>query len=300
MDPQSPRSGRSINVDEVEKVPNIPIDRRTLLKVGGLGGVGVLATTLVAIGAQAWTPKRVDATPPPAFPDIQFDVGEFIAPAQTIAGVPVRFGPVFTVMAPAKLTRTPTKSDQRVLAGALAKIEASYAFSPNGLFTMVAYGLPYFNRLPKNLVASHMPRLLFEKDRFVLEEAVPSPTDVSPLNPTITKKTFNVPVKIESNDLLFTFRSDHLSNIIDAQAWLNGSNTLNGHFVSSPAFDGLLKFDTPRFSFVQPGLPRKLADQHKFSFATEINPASPMWMGFVDQQVDSTAPSRHVVTVPSH
>jgi hypothetical protein len=80
MDTQSPGSGRIINVDEVEKVPTKPISRRTLLKVGSLSGAGVLATTLVALGAQVWTPKRVDAHRSTSFPDIQFDIGKFIAP----------------------------------------------------------------------------------------------------------------------------------------------------------------------------------------------------------------------------
>jgi hypothetical protein len=130
----------------------------------------------------------------------------------------------------------------------------------------------------------------------VLEEAVPGPTDVSPLNPGISKQTFNVPVQIESNDLLFTLRSDILSNITNVVSWLQGSNTLNGKSVASPAFNGLFSFGTPRVNFVQQGLPRQMANQHNFSFATEINPASTMWMGFVDQQVDGSATAAATVT----
>src|SRR5215472_17420175 len=44
--------------------------------------------------------------------------------------------------------------------------------------------------------------------QYVLEEAVPGPTDVGPANPHIHKLRFNVDVKIERNDLLFTLRSD--------------------------------------------------------------------------------------------
>ena len=51
--------------------------------------------------------------------------------------------------------------------------------------------------------------------RLVLEEAVPSPTDVSSANPGISKHTFNVPVLIEQNDLLFTLRSDSSQNLRD-------------------------------------------------------------------------------------
>src|SRR5262249_52915722 len=151
-------------------------------------------------------------------PDIQFAIGDFIAPAFTINGVLVRFGPVYTLFVPAKLTRNPTRVDQVTLARALNSVEAVLPFSPSGVFTFVGYGLPYFRRLPAALVGSRVPRLRSNVRRLVLEEAVPAPTDVSPVNPGIRKETFNVPVRIESNDLLFTLRSDSLSNL---------SNTLN-------------------------------------------------------------------------
>jgi hypothetical protein len=66
--------------------------------------------------------------------------------------------------------------------------------------------------------------------------------------------------------------------------------------VPSPAFNGLFRFQTPRLNFVQPGLPRQLAAQHNFSFTNQINPASSMWMGFVDQQVAGSSPSGATVT----
>lgn len=48
--------------------------------------------------------------------------------------------------------------------------------------TVVGYGLPYFRRLPGGLsgelVGAAMPRLADNPDRYVLEEAVPAPTDV--------------------------------------------------------------------------------------------------------------------------
>ena len=73
----------------------------------------------------------------------------------------VQFGPVFTLLRPAKLNRTPTKADQATLANALNTIEASYPASPSGAFiASVSYGLPYFRRLPQALVSAHMPHLL--------------------------------------------------------------------------------------------------------------------------------------------
>lgn len=289
----TPQRGSLSFLEGIEKIPGKPIDRRTLLKVGG---TGALATTLASVGSLAWMPKRAAAMPFTSFSDIQFDIGNFIAPVQTIAGVQVHFGPVFTFLAPAKLTRNPCKLDQQCLANALNTVEANFPASPSGIFVHVAYGLPYFNRLNPYLVGSHMPLRNDGSGKPVLEEAVPGPTDVSPLNPGITKKTFNVPVQIENNDVLFTLRSDSLANVLNVSAWFNGSNNLNGHYVPSPQFNGLFSFGTPRVNFVQPGLPRTLANKFNFPFASEVNPASSMWMGFVDQQVEGSAPTAATVT----
>ena len=238
-----------------------------------------------------------------SFPDIQFDIGNFIAPVQTVAGVPVHFGPVYTLLAPAALTRNPTKADQQVLANALATVEANFPFSPAGIFVFVAYGLPYFNRLPASLVSAHMPHLSFNHSRSVLEEAVPGPTDFGVAGISKAQANFQVPVHIEHNDVLFTLRSDSLANVTEVAAWFNGSNSLNGNSIASPNFNGLFNFGTPRLNFVQPGLPRKLANELNASgvapftsINTEINPASSMWMGFVDQQVDGSAPNGATIT----
>ena len=293
LNTHSPRRGNFFSVDDFEKLPGRPLSRRTLLKVGGAGAV---AASLASVGALAWIPKRAQAMPFTSFPDIQFDIGRFIAPARTVAGVQVQFGPVFTFFAPAALTRNPTTVEQNILENALETIEQNYSFSPSGIFTFVSYGIPYFNRLPSSIVDQFVPRLSSDTSRFVLEEAVPSPTDVSSQNPSITKQTFNVPVQIEHNDILFTFRSDSLNNILDVLNWLQGSNELNGNFIASPNFDGLFVFGPTRFNFVQPGLPRRVANNNNLSFASEVNPASSMWMGFVDQQVDGSASSGSIVT----
>ena len=85
----------------------------------------------------------------------------------------------------------------------------------------LAYGVPYFERLPGGiggrLVRARVPRLRDEPRRLVLEEAVPGPTDVSPANPGVTKRVFDVPVRIESNDMLVILRSDS-TKVIDAVA----------------------------------------------------------------------------------
>jgi hypothetical protein len=65
-------------------------------------------------------------------------------------------------------------------------------------------------------VSGRIPRLPSGHSQYVLQEAVPGPTDVSPANPHIRKLRFNVDVTIEHNDLLFTLRSDNASFLTDA------------------------------------------------------------------------------------
>src|SRR2546430_7168659 len=184
-----------------DEVLRQPLSRRGALKLGAAAAVASQA---------AWVPQRM-AMAASTLPDIQFDIGNFIAPAFTVDGVNVRFGPVFTLFVPAKLTRNPTQRDQQTLANALNAIETAHPFSPSGVFTFVAYGVPYFKRLPGAVVSAHMP-LTNDTHAPVLEEAVPCPTDVVAGN-GVTKKKFNVPVAIESNDMLFTLRSDSPGNL---------------------------------------------------------------------------------------
>jgi hypothetical protein len=275
--------------------------KRVLARRAFFKGAGGLALALGAVelaGRHAVLPQRIvlDAS---SLPDIQFDIGSFSAAPVTlndgggvvIAGLP----PLHTVFVTAKLSRTPTRSDQHNLSNALATVESAYPFSAAGIITFIAYGIPYFNRLPGaltgSLVSSHMPRLLSDTSRFALEEAVPSPTDVNSANPGITKQTFNVPVTIESNDLLITVRGDNSSYISDVLSWLGGSNTLKGNPVPSPSlFRGLATVTSSRAQFVGISLPRLMAADQGFSYAGEINPDSPMWMGFLDQQTNGAGP----------
>jgi len=264
----------------------IRVSRRDVLRAGA--GAALMS----AIGELAWTPQRL-AMAAGTLPNIQFDIGNFIPPAQTINGVSVRFGPVFVLFVPLRLNRTPSRTDQTTLANALNTIEAHYAFSPSGVIPHIAYGLPYFNRLPSSVVSANMPRLLSNTNRFALEEAVPSPTDVVSGN-GITKDTFNVPVRIESNDVVIMLRSDQQANTSDVLSWLQGSGRLNGAAVASPAFAGLFSFQTPRLQFTQIGMPRLIASHFSPPYLDQVNGASPMWMGFTDQQVNASAAAPRV------
>jgi hypothetical protein len=273
------------------------LGRRALLK--GAGGLAVALGTMQLAGRHAILPQRLqlDAS---TLPDIQFDIGAFIAAAHTVndggGNITIQLPPVHSLFITAALSRTPTAADQQNLSTALAALESAYQFAASGIITFIAYGVPYFNRLPGgmtgSLVSSHMPRLTSNTSRFALEEAVPGPTDVSSANPGVTKETFNVPVKIEANDLLITLRSDNPTIIADVVAWLGGSNTLNGQSVRSPAlFQGLATITSSRTQFVGISLPRNIAETHGFAYAEEINSDSPMWMGFLDQQTNGAGPA---------
>jgi hypothetical protein len=230
------------------------------------GRVGAALVEQLASGRERSVRRLVPAGPALAaasFSDIQFDIGRFMPP-NTFAGVgtyndgggsvTAAFGPIFTLFAPATLSRSPTRADQTTLANALAQIEANFDASPSGLLIVsVSYGRPYFNRLPQALVTANMPRLSSNTSRFVLEDSPVFPTDVSSQNPAIRKDRFNVPVVLERNDVLFQFRSESSANLTNVLAWLQGSNNLHGRVIA-------------------------------------------LVMGFVDQQIDSSAPSASLVT----
>ncbi|HEX4788792.1 MAG TPA: hypothetical protein VH372_10050 [Actinospica sp.] len=276
----------------MKEQPTLPtLTRRAVLVRAG--ALGTALATLELVGARAKVPVRapLSARVAATLPDIQFDVGAYISQVQSIDGVSFQFGPVNTTFLTARLLRNPTKSDQSMLSNALNTIESHYPFSAPGIFTFISYGLPYFNRLPRSVVSANVPHLLTDTSRSVLEEAVPSPTDVSSQNPGVVKENFNVPVKIEGNDMLFTIRGDNSDYLADVISWLGGSNTLAGQSVASPALSGLLAFTSSRAMFQQMGLPRYVAANNNLPYADFIDPHSPMWMGFADQQVHGSGPA---------
>jgi hypothetical protein len=301
------------------------VSRRNALKAGF--GVAV-AAQLAMIEQAAFTPARAAAatrlhptstaavspratTSSSSLPSIQFDIGNFVAPPITLndggGNVTAQFGPVFQYFVPATFRRIPTVNDISSLDYALNTIEDFYSFSPSGIFVHVSYGVPYFNLFNGGIngraVQSFMPQLLSGRNpdgtTNALAEAVPGPTDVingvvggpNALVPGVTKDRFNVNVTIEKNHMLFQLRSDSVSNLNDVLAWLKGSNRLAGNSVASPPISNLISFGTSRVQFVQRGLPRQMANSNNFEFAPRVNPDSSMWMGFIDQQSDSTGPA---------
>jgi hypothetical protein len=256
--------------------------------VASAARLGLAASTLGALDALAIAPVRASAAArrPPS--DIQFDTARTFGPARTVDGVVVRFPPVYTSFTTIALRRRPTRADQRHLDAALRAIEHEHPASPRGVLITLAYGTPYFERLPGGidgtLVAARIPRLRSDTKRFALEEAVAGPTDVSPSNPGVAKRRFDVPVRIEANDMLVILRSDATQAIDAALARLTRARELRG----------LLAVTSRRLMFQQMGLPRKVAARARLPYADRIDARSPMWMGFADQQVTGSGPARAV------
>jgi len=286
----------------VDETTSPRLDRRTVLRIGGYGVAAAVAGTVLPF-------KRlpVASAATKSLPDIQFDVRQFLGPLKYFDenGVELppdqdnplqfQFGPVFTKFVTFKLTKDvkrfePTKADRKDFSEALDRLEAVYPFSPSGVFVFLAYGMPYFNRLPRTMVDRHMPRLVSDSSRWAMEEARPAPTDYG--QPGVNKPQFKVPVQITDYDILMTLRSDSEAIIDDVVDWLRGSNKLKGQSITSPQFSDILALDTTRSLMVsQPGWTRRLADAKGMEFRQNVHPRSPMWMGFADQHRIAAGPA---------
>ena len=133
------------------------MSRRTALKRAG--ALAVAFGALGAVGPFSFAPERAGASTVPS--DIQFDISPFLLVPPQNYGSDVQFQmpPVHAVFLTAALERTPTRADQAEMNRALGVLEQHYPWGAAHLLAFVAYGLPYFGRLPGSLVARHMPRL---------------------------------------------------------------------------------------------------------------------------------------------
>jgi hypothetical protein len=287
-------------VINVENAPHrdTRLDRRALLRAAGALGLTAGAAAVLDVVPPL---RRSAHAAPTGLPRMQYAIEPFLAPAERVTepGAPAggtlfRFGPTYTAFITASLTRMPTLADRAVLEQALGTIEARFPFRPDGVFTHIAYGRPYFRRLPIPVVNAHIPRLRADTRRSAFEEAVAAPTDVHPSNPAVRKPRFPVPVRIEANDLLITLRSDSLDTLRSIRGWLGGIGLLKGRRVPPPAFDGLFQWTSTRLMFTGRGLPRQIADADRLPFAEFVHPRSPMWMGFADQAAGASGPPEAV------
>ncbi|GAB3137720.1 hypothetical protein GCM10027258_13660 [Amycolatopsis stemonae] len=256
-----------------------PVDRRTALhRTGVVAGAMAALGTLDLVSGFARLPVRLAwADTDVAFPDVQFDLGPFMPPAQTMDGVPVGMPPIHTTFVTARLSRAPSKADAGRMESALRAIESNYPYAPGGVFTHVAYSDSYFARFPAALVNANMPRTLA------------GPTDVAPGARVLElrRPEFTVPLVLEDNDVLFTIRGDDWSYVADVVAWLGGSGRLVGRPIASPRFDAGMTITSSRAMFVQMGLPRVPGRRRQAGVR-------------VVRQVDASAPPQDVTFAGGH
>ena len=121
--------------------PQAPgLTRRSLLQRAA--GLGLAASTLGALELLAELPEQALAGAGSGLPEIQFQIEKRLPKPSKIEGVKVRFGPVYTLFVTIALARTPAAADQTTLARALARVEQAYPFSPSGVLSTLAYGIP--------------------------------------------------------------------------------------------------------------------------------------------------------------
>jgi hypothetical protein len=179
----------------------------------------------------------------------------------------------------ATLTRTPGIREQERLEAALRAVEAAYSYSPAGVFTLVAYGLPYFRAYVRPQVfEAHLPHMATTPDTGdtkgtpVLLDAIRFPSDPSSM-------------LLEANDIVLHLRSDVLEHLLDVErALFEGSGKLAGRSVSSANVADLFHVTSRRTGFIGAGLPRRMAEQAGLRVASLIPDTAPLFMGFTSSQ----------------
>ena len=218
--------------------------------------------------------RRTVGHPPGGYPDSQYHTVDYGVRVQADpeSAVDVIIPPVWNVVITVRLARPPSRYDQQRLEAALRAVESAYPYSPDGVFTLVAYGLPYFRSyVPPALFAAHLPRMA-DSGAPVLLDAIRFGGD-----PPSTR--------LETNDVAFHLRSDTLDNLRDVQhALFDRSGTLAGQPAPAADIADLFHVTSVRTGFVGRGLPRQMAEQAQLSVAGKIPADAPLFMGFTSTQ----------------
>ena len=171
------------------------LSRRNALK--SAGALALAVSALEMAGPLAWAPQRADAAT--ALPDIQFDIAALLTtPPQTSdTGVVSRCHPCTPCSSPGGCsgprpspTRRcwPMRSPDRNQLRLQRHQHPDLRVLRDPLLQQAARGADRQPRVRAPAAAAT------RHGRYVLEEAVPGPTDVGPANPGITKLRYNVPV----------------------------------------------------------------------------------------------------------
>jgi hypothetical protein len=260
------RQGRSTRISR----------RRLLQATGGALAVGAGAAALYRGLALIAPPARQVVRPPRGgYPHGQYQIADYgvrVRPDRD-SGVDVVIPPVWNLVITATLTRAPGLREQQRLEAALRAVESAYAYTPAGVFALVAYGLPYFRAyVHPDLFAAHLPRMADDGTTPALLDAVRFSSD-----PPSTL--------LEANDVVFQLRSDVLDHLHDVQRALFGrSGTLAGQPARAADISDLFHVTSVRTGFGGAGLPRQMAQHAGLKVAAQIPPTAPLFMGFTSTQ----------------
>jgi hypothetical protein len=200
-------------------------------------------------------------------------------------GVPVAVVPLWHAVVTAKLTvpegdTAALKEAQQRLATALAEVEKVYPLGPSGIFIQVAYGMPYFNRLPKDLVDQHMPKstMAGTEGEWALIDSISYDKD-------------NDDVVLEDNEVCFHFKSDYRDHIERTLAALfeAGGQELNGLPAENAYVGDLFTVTTMRKGFAGHGTPRVMGLKHGIPGADKVPAGAMLFMGFTSSHKDGLA-----------
>ena len=186
----------------------------------------------------------------------------------TSDGVEVIVPPLHSAVVTATVGDVDLRSAQRHLEDALATLEESYdPATPAGLGIVVAWGLPYFERVHPSALR-HLPY-----DRRA-QKPVLLPTRRFPSDPADTI--------LEHNDLAFLLRSDSLDHIQAAERTLRGLDFLQVTSIrrgfAGGGFDG------------KQSLPKKMAMAAGVPGADLIPDTSELFLGFTSTQKAGLGP----------
>lgn len=161
------------------------------------------------------------------------------------------------------------------------ELESIFPLQPNGLFTQVAYGLPYFERyLPHELTERHMPKAIEDGQpgRWAIIDAIRFPKDPPG-------------VVLEENDVCFHFKSDYQDHITEAVRALfyPGERYVNGIPVESVNVADLFRLTSIRRGFLGKNLPKIISTRERIPGADKIPDGAMLFMGFTSSHVHGLA-----------
>lgn len=248
------------------------LSRRLFLTLAGSGAAA--AALYAGLSRLESTPRQSVSPPPRGYPAGQYQVADYGVRVQTDpeSSVEVIIPPVWNMVITAQLTRAPRHKERRRLEAALRAVESSYDYSPDGVFALIAYGLPYFRSFVHPAIfAQHLPRMA-DSGEPVLLDALRFSGD----HPSTA---------LESNDVAFHLRSDNLDNLRDVQhALFARSGTLGGKPALDADLSDLFHVTSVRTGFIGRGLPRRMAEQAQLAIAGHIPSDAPLFMGFTSTQ----------------